>query len=118
MVASPLALLSDTDAPRRRVGLTAEEATELLASTRRALRQPVALLSDVVGGVLVVLERGSDGLVHGETRYAGEVRGWSCTELSRGQLRELAAHARCLAKHGENGRKAGLPVYDSVGGGA
>lgn len=90
------------------------DAVAILQDTRRLLRQPVALLSDVVGGVLVVLEQGRDGLIHGETRYQGVVRGWSCTELSRTQIRELAAHARALHRVGEDGRKGPAAVYDSV----
>ena len=130
MVAAPAALLNPVVEHRRRedvapvghvTSLSANEAADILRSTRRELHPPVELLSEVHGSVLVVLERDRDGVLHGETRMfdpatgRDEVRGWGgLTELTRQQARHLAALHRALRTCGEDGRKLGPSTYRSV----
>ncbi len=119
--------------------LTASEARALLAEVRATLHPasdasrnsapervvwpralpPVALVRAVIAGVSVVIERDRDGVLTGHTNAGGEVRGWGgLTSMDGEQLRHLAALARALRTHGDDGRQGPASPYDSVGGGS
>jgi hypothetical protein len=75
---------------------------------------PVLLSRDVVAGVTVsVYESGPT--LYAITDYNGQREEWLLTSADRAEVRNCAACARGLAKHGR-GDKAGIAVYSSVAG--
>lgn len=78
----------------------------LLGTTRAVIRDVAVTVSEYGNGSFVAV-----------TDCEGHIETWDVADRSSATLRDLAHIALSIQRHGVDGRKGAMPVYDSCGGG-